>query len=88
MTNSTVVWRFGLRAPARTTEEFLTAADASGGLIAARSGPLGKFLRHCDLLKFARHRATPNDMRTALDRAQAFVEETADERVLVEAEAS
>lgn len=83
-----VVWRFGLRAPAQTTEEFLTAADVSGGLIAARSGLLGNFLRHCDLVKFARHRPTPTDMRQAFDRARAFVEETADERILVAAEAS
>ena len=62
-----IAGRFGLSAPARTTEEVLAAAQSSGGPIAARENLLRGFLRHCDLVKFARHRPTEIDMRQALE---------------------
>jgi hypothetical protein len=75
--------RFGLRAPEQTTEEFLAAVLATGGLIAAHRELLSTFLHHCDLVKFARHQPTSDDMRQALASAGTFVEQTADEQVTV-----
>jgi hypothetical protein len=83
-----VEWRFGLRAAEQTTEEFLAAVLATGGLIATHRNLLGNFLKHCDLVKFARHQPTPGDMQEALDSATIFVEQTADEHVMVEASVS
>ncbi len=78
-----VEWRFGLRAPEQTTEEFLAAMVASGGLIATHRELLGTFLQHCDLVKFARHEPASSDMQDAFDSAKDFVEQTADDQVLV-----
>ncbi|MGQ4808995.1 hypothetical protein NKDENANG_02390 [Candidatus Entotheonellaceae bacterium PAL068K] len=78
-----VEWRFGLRAPEQTTEEFLIAVLATGGLIATHRDLLDAFLAHCDLVKFARHQPTAEDMQQALERAEAFVKQTADNQVLV-----
>ena len=78
-----IEWRFGLRAPEQTTEEFLAAALASGGLVAAHRQLLSSFLQQCDLVKFARHEPTRDDMQQAFDSAKAFVEQTADDEVLI-----
>jgi hypothetical protein len=75
--------RFGLRAPEQTTEEFLVSALATGGLIATHRDLLEAFLQHCDLVKFARHRPTPNAMEETLESAKTFVEHTADMHILV-----
>jgi hypothetical protein len=75
--------RFGLRAPEQTTEEFLVSALATGGLIAAHRDLLEAFLQHCDLVKFARHRPTPDAMEETSESAKIFVEHTADMHVLV-----
>jgi len=78
-----VVWRFGLRADAKTTEELLASADRSGGLIAARRHLIGPVLAACDLVKFARHRPGPGDLQVRLRQARDFVEQTADDQVRV-----
>ena len=83
-----VEWRFGLRAPEQTTEEFLDAMLVAGGPIAAHRDLLSAFLAHCDLVKFARHQPAPDDMHDALQRARDFVEQTADPASLVTAEAA
>lgn len=80
--------RFGLRAPEQTTEEFLTSALATGGLIALHRDLLDTFLQHCDLVKFARHRPAPGDMEEAFESAKNFVEHTADSHVVVAVPAS
>ena len=80
-----VEWRFGLRAPEQTTEEFLAAAHTTGALIVAHRDLLGTFLQQCDLVKFARHQPTPDDMQRAWDSAKNFVEHTADEQVRITA---
>jgi hypothetical protein len=77
--------RFGLRAPEQTTEEFLVAAHASGELMDAYRDLLGTFLQQCDLVKFARHHPTPDDMQRAWDNAKDFVEHTADAQVYITA---
>jgi hypothetical protein len=81
-----IEWRFGLRAPEQTTEEFLDAMLVAGGPIAEYRDLLGAFLEHCDLVKFARHQPAPDDMQNALQRAREFVEQTADPDALVSAD--
>jgi BatD DUF11 like domain len=75
--------RFGLRAPEQTTEEFLAAVLAMGGLIAIHRDLLDAFLQHCDLVKFARHRPAPGAMEEAFESAKNFVEYTADMHIVV-----
>jgi hypothetical protein len=83
-----VVWRFGLRADAKTTEELLASAERSGGPIAARRHLIGPVLAACDLVKFARHRPRPGDLPIQLRQARDFIEQTADEQVRVAAPAA
>lgn len=83
-----IEWRFGLRAPEQTTEEFLDAMLVAGGPIAAHRDLLSAFLEHCDLVKFARHQPATADMHDALQRARDFVEQTAAPEALVSAEAA
>jgi hypothetical protein len=45
--------RFGLRAPERTTEEFLAELQTSGSLDLRHKQVLADFLTRCDLVKFA-----------------------------------
>ena len=78
-----IEWRFGLRAPEQTTEEFLDAMLVAGGPIAAYRELLSAFLTHCDLVKFARHQPAASDMDNVLQRAREFVEQTADPQSLV-----
>lgn len=82
-----VEWRFRLRAPEQTTEEFLAAALMSGGLLTTHRDSLRTFLQHCDLVKFARHEPTADDMQRTFDSAKAFVNQTADDQVRVAADA-
>jgi len=69
--------RFGLRAPERTTEEFLREAAASNALAPEHQALAGAFLEECDRVKFARARPRPADMRRALEIAERLVRETA-----------
>ena len=64
--------QFGLRAPERTTEEFLAEAT----LPAQQMTLLGVFLREADLVKFARLRPGKDDMERAFRAAEKFVNGT------------
>ncbi len=64
--------RFGLRAPERTTEEFLAEAN----LPAQQMTLLSAFLVECDLVKFARHQPDATDRQRAFAAAEKFVEES------------
>jgi hypothetical protein len=64
--------QFGLRAPERTTEEFLEEAT----LPPASMTLLGAFLQESDLVKFARFRPGEEDKGRAFDAAEKFVRET------------
>lgn len=77
-------WRFGLRAPERTTEEVLREA-AAGRATAGHGAVLGAFLGLCDRVKFARHRPGPGAPAAALASAVGFVRETADAAALAPA---
>ena len=71
--------RFGLMAPERTTDEFLREAGHSELLSVGHRQLLEGFLRSADMIKFARQRSSVDECRTALDAAETFVHETADD---------
>lgn len=68
--------RFTLRAPERTTEEFLVELQNSKHLTLDQKLSLGDFLQSCDLVKFARHEPTENNLRQLHDSALRLVDET------------
>ncbi len=70
--------RFGVRAPERTTEEFLREASKHPDLAAHRS-ELGAFLQVADRVKFARMAPEEEDIQQAFGRARSFIEATAEE---------
>jgi hypothetical protein len=69
--------RFGLRAPERTTEEFLQDAERGGPLSASQCIELGRFLVQCDLVKFAAMQPPDDAHLATLAIAEDFVLETA-----------
>lgn len=66
-----------LRAPERTTEEFLGELQISPRLTAAQKAALTMFLESCDLVKFARHEPTEADLLNLHGAALNLVDETA-----------
>jgi hypothetical protein len=68
--------RFGLRAPERTTEEFL--AEAAGGLpvTAEQKHILAEFLTWVDLVKFAALEPSQHDVQRTFDTCRDFIEST------------
>lgn len=68
--------RFHLRAPERTTEEFLVELQTSSALNREQKQSLADFLQGCDLVKFARLEPTESALRELHDSALRLVEET------------
>ncbi len=68
--------QFGLRAPKRTTEEFLYEMSRDHALSPEHKNLLGTFLQESDLVKFARFRPGEEDKRRALGAAERFVHDT------------
>lgn len=68
--------RYELRAPHRSTEEFLGEASTSELLTFEQQELLGDFLRQCDLVKFARRSAALRQMETLFRTAEQFVQDT------------
>ncbi len=68
--------RFHLRAPERTTEEFLYEVAQDNTLAQEHKDLLGAFLQESDLVKFARHHPEQSDMQRALDAGEKFVNDT------------
>ena len=68
--------RFNLRAPERTTEEFLVELKASRHLTHDQKESLGQFLESCDLVKFARFEPNEAVLRQLHDSALRLVDET------------
>jgi hypothetical protein len=68
--------RFSLRAPERTTEEFLVELQTSPHLTLDQKQSLGAFLESCDLVKFARFEPTETTLRQLHDAALRLVDET------------
>ena len=73
--------RFDLRAPERTTEEFLAELRNTDILSASDKQSLEEFLTHCDLVKFAKHSPTTEQIQRTFDLVKEFIEKTkSDER--------
>ncbi len=73
--------RFSLRAPERTTEEFLAELASTEILPDTEKQRLGEFLKHCDLVKFAKHNPTTQQIQETFDLVKDFIEKTkSDER--------
>ena len=75
--------RFSLHAPEQTTEEFLYTLAQTDSLSPSDKTALGEFLGHCDLVKFARHQPTPEQIQRTFDLVKGFIEKTrSDEHLL------
>ncbi len=73
--------RFDLRAPERTTEEFLAELRSADTLSPSHKEMLGEFLMHCDLVKFAKHEPAAEQIQQTFDLVKDFIEKTrSDER--------
>jgi hypothetical protein len=73
--------RFELRAPERTTEEFLVELQWTDVLSASDKESVGEFLQHCDLVKFAKYSPTSEQIQRTFDLVKNFIEKTkSDER--------
>jgi hypothetical protein len=68
--------RFNLRAPERTTEEFLDELQNSAVLSLDQKQSLGEFLMRCDLVKFARYEPGEPELRGLYDAAIRLIDET------------
>lgn len=68
--------RFGLRAPERTTEEFLNEMEGNPLLEPGWKILLSRFLAHCDLVKFAEHQPSTSEIQSTLDTCKDFIEAT------------
>jgi hypothetical protein len=68
--------QFDLRAPDRTTEEFLHELTSSDKLNKDQKDSLGRFLEQCDLVKFAKYEPTESELQALHESALRLVEET------------
>ena len=68
--------RFNLRAPERTTEEFLAELTSADVLSKQDQERLGEFLQHCDLVKFAKYNPTTEQIQKTFDLVKDFIETT------------
>jgi hypothetical protein len=72
--------RFGLKAPERTTEEFLMelsrAESSSNEILNKHKALLSGFLSQCDLVKFARHEPSIAESQKTVMICREFIEKT------------
>ena len=78
-----IEYRFELRAPERTTEEFLAEAGRAEALAEHRED-LRSFLEHCDLVKFAKFEPSSEQISEALRMVERFVDRTRSDACRVE----
>jgi len=78
--------RFGLRAPERTTEEFLEELRSNSVLEKRFRRMLRQFLTQCDMVKFARYDSSVEEVKTVLDICRSFIDATAHDEDVDEAE--
>ncbi len=79
--------RFRICAPERTTEEFLYDLQFGDGMYVLGDGDrdsLGQFLRHCDLVKFARHEPTGEQVQRTVELVAGFVDKTRSDECLID----
>ena len=68
--------RFSLRAPERTTEEFLLDLRSTGLLLPSQKDLLKAFLKHCDMVKFAKLHPSTHEIQKTFDSCKQLIEET------------
>ena len=68
--------RFGLRAPERTTEEFLADLGRSVALTDPQKASLQEFLTACDMVKFAKYEPRRQELESLYNSALHLIEET------------
>jgi len=68
--------QFDLRAPERTTEEFLHEVQDSNVLDEKQKESLGRFLEQCDMVKFAKYEPAESELKELHEAARRLVEET------------
>ncbi len=68
--------RFSLRAPERTTEEFLQELRENDVLEDAYKKILKEFLEHCDLVKFAAYQPQNEEIQKTFDTCKNFIQTT------------
>jgi hypothetical protein len=73
--------RFDLRAPERTTEEFLEELQSSESLNASQKETLQSFLQQCDLAKFAKADMLGKELQSLHEIGVQFVGETEPESI-------
>ena len=76
--------RFDLRAPERTTEEFLIELQYTDALSESDKGDLGEFLTHCDMVKFAKYSPTTEQIQQTFDLVKSFIEKTKSDETRVD----
>jgi hypothetical protein len=68
--------RFGLLAPERTTEEFLTEMSHTNQLNDAHKRLIQEFLERCDMVKYARYGPSKTEIQETYDAAKRLIDET------------
>lgn len=68
--------RFALKAPERTTEEFLVELGKTDVLRSEHKSLLHDFLTHCDLVKFARHIPPKDKSLETVKMCRSFIDQT------------
>jgi hypothetical protein len=68
--------RFGLRAPERTTDEFLADLGRSDALTGGQKESLKEFLSACDMVKFAKYEPQRPELEALYNSALRLIEET------------
>lgn len=76
--------RFRLRAPERTTEEFLLEARTGLSVDQSRKEILKEFLSHCDLVKFAALEPSSGDVKRTFETCRDFIDATKGEEEVKE----
>lgn len=74
---------FKLRAPEMTTQEFLSSLGNSWKIFGEYRELLRIFMEACDLVKFARHAPSKDEIDSVFNAAKKFIEETKGEYVPV-----
>ncbi len=65
--------RFNINAPEQTTEEFLASIKARPDFPETYHALMKNFLTHCDLVKFAEHQPTTENIQQIFDSCKNFV---------------
>jgi len=68
--------RFGLLAPERTTEEFLTEMAHANKLDDTHKLLIQEFLERCDMVKYARYGPSKTEIQETYDAAKRLIDET------------